>query len=117
MRRLFTTVVMFMLSGLVPLALSAGFCGTKPCCHLHADGSTASLDTRPKCCETVSDFSAHSEEATSAKTTQLHPQLVDPDGPVQAVLLPATPACTHGRIVSGPPHPRQRLATLSILLI
>ncbi len=117
MRRVYATVVMLMLSGLVPLALTAGFCATKPCCHLHADASTAFLDIKPKCCETVSDFSAHSEEATSAKTTLLHPQLVDPDASVQAVLLPARPACTHGRIGSGPPHPRQRLATLSILLI
>ena len=116
MRRLYATVVMLMLSGLVPLALTAGFCATKPCCHLHADASTASLDTKPECCETVSDFSADSQEATTAKTALLHPQLVESDGPVQAVLSPATPACMHGRIDSGPPHPRQRLATFSILL-
>lgn len=117
MRRLYAAIVMLTLSGLVPLAMSAGFCATKPCCHLHADGSAASLDTRPECCETANDFSAHSEEATAAKTTLLHPQLVDTDGPVQELRLPATPASPHGRIDSGPPHPRQRLATLSILLI
>jgi hypothetical protein len=117
MRRLYTAVVILMLSGLMPLAFAVGFCATKPCCHLHADASSAFLDIEPKCCETVSDFSAHSEEATSAKTTLLRPQLVDSDGPVQAVFLPVRQACTHDRVGSGPPHPRQRLATLSILLI
>jgi hypothetical protein len=116
MRRLYAAIVVFALSGLLPLAAAAGFCAAKPCCHTHADAGAASLASTPECCGTTSSFSAHSTEATSAKIAGVQPQLGDSGGRVQ-VVLPAISVPNRRGIETGSLHTRQRLATLSILVI
>jgi len=116
MRRLFAAVVVLLLSGLLPLAAAAGFCAAKPCCHPHADAGTASLATSPECCGTTSNFSAPRTEATSAKTAGVQTQLADRVVREKRV-LPVIAVSTCSGIETGSPHTRQRLATLSILLI
>ena len=116
MRRLYAAVVVLLLSGLLPLAAAAGLCAAKPCCFPHTDAGTVSLAASPECCGTTSNFSANRIEATSAKTAGVQPQLVDTGGRVQPV-LPAISISTRGGIETGSLHTRQRLATLSILLI
>jgi len=115
MRRLYAAVVVLSLSGLLPLVAAAGLCAAKPCCHPHADAAAASLATNPGCCGTTSNFSAHSTEATSAKTAGVQPQLVDRVG--REHVLPVIAVSTRSGIETGSLHTRQRLATLSILLI
>ena len=116
MRRLYAAVFALLLSGLLPLLAAAGFCAAKPCCRPHADAGAASLVTSPECCGTTSNFSAHSTEATSAKTAAVQQQLVDTGGRVQQVFSAIAVPARRG-IEAGSLHTRQRLATLSILLI
>lgn len=118
MRRLYAIAVVFLLSGILPLAAVAGFCATKPCCRAHSHSSMSSLGAKPGCCDTINcDTTAQRIEATGAKSTTAQPQ------PSVATLSPlavitAPPANHwHDRLDTGPPPTRQRLATLSILLI
>src|SRR5436189_4210314 len=118
MRRLIAVAAVLLLSGLMPLTAMAGFCAARPCCRTHTHGSTASLSTNPACCdETNCDTTAHSVEATGAKTSSVRPQLVATQVTVQHIAVAPAPGDGGDRIDTGPPRTRQRLATLSILLI
>jgi hypothetical protein len=116
-RRLYAIAAVLLLSGLLPLAANSGFCAAKPCCRIHSHASTASL-ANPACCNpTNCDTAIHYVDATSAKSTTVQPQVVVAAIRAQEVLIAAQSDATI-RVDSGPPPlTRQRLATLSILLI
>jgi len=109
-------VIVLAVSGLLPLTVMSGFCAAQSCCRSHA--GTASVDTNSACCdETNCDTSAQQVRATSAKTATVPPQLVFTLLTPSSNIITAQRTDHLGRIDTGPPPTRQRLATLSILLI
>src|SRR4029077_5923526 len=76
MRRVFAIASVLLLSGFLPLAANAGLCAAKPCCRVHPRASTAALGASSGCCNpTNCDATAHSVDATAAKSTTVQPQL------------------------------------------
>lgn len=114
-RRLFAVVAALLVSGLLPLAAAAGVCVAKPCCHTSHTARIAA--SSPRCCSTNAESAAAQSPATNAKTSTAQPHAI-----ASAVITPhlaAAAARTEmpSRVDTGPPSTRQRLATLSILLI
>ena len=117
MRRAIAAAAVLILSGLLPLAATAGLCAMKPCCHAHRDASPMARASDPKCCsETNCDAASSHVDATASKTMTVHPTFVaTPAAQVDVVVVARL--VPHDRLDTGPPPTRQRLATLSILLI
>lgn len=113
MRRLFTMVAVILLSGVLPLAASVRLCPRRSCCRPHT--KTATLTTN--CCTPARcESPARSDEATSAKSASVQPQLFVAGVIAQHAVARTTTSDVPRRIDTGPPV-RQRLAALSILLI
>jgi hypothetical protein len=118
MRRALAIATVLLVSGLLPLAAATGFCAQQPCCHAHHHAGTASLGTHPDCCnETNCDTTTHHVDATSAKSIPAQPQLAIVPLAPQAIAATLASHGASGGPDTGPPPTRQRLATLSILLI
>jgi hypothetical protein len=118
MRRVFAIAAVLLLSGLLPLAANAGFCAARPCCRIHAHASAASFGANGCCNPTNCDATAHSVDGTTAKSTTAPPPLFVAAVFAKTVVLLRTPSEMAARVDTGPPPlTRQRLATLSILLI
>ena len=117
MRRFFVLAAVLLLSGLVPLAASAGFCARRVCCRTQSNAGTAAVGSNPGCCKVNNGDTANHNEATNAKALQVQLQLAS-----MAVGVPATTAVivasdSPRRTTGSPPPTRERLATLSILLV
>src|SRR5690349_14854652 len=76
LRRILAVTAIVLLSGMLPLAGSTGFCASKPCCRGHARSGPA-LGSHPACCnETNCATPQRDSEATAAKIVALHPILL-----------------------------------------
>jgi len=117
MRRLFAVATVLLLSGLLPLAASAGLCATKRCCRGRSQ-ATATVGANTECCHPTScGADTRDVDATSAKSAP-QPQLIVAAVSAQSVVIASTPSHATVRVDSGPPPvTRERLATLSILLV
>ena len=114
-RHAIAIAAMLLLTGVVPLGASSGFCADKPCCRSHSP-SAAAFASHPACCnETNCAPPSRNTEATAAKSIAAQPH--DVAATVSVVVTPpmATRSCDV-LTVESPPMSR-RLATLSILLI
>ena len=104
-----------LLSGVLPLAASVRLCPKRACCR--AQAKTATLTTTPGCCTPARcESSSRSDEATSAKSVSVQPQLFVADVTARHADVRTTTSDAPRRIDTGPPV-RERLAALSILLI
>lgn len=117
MRRLFAVAAVLLLSGLLPLAASARLCASKRCCRSRSR-ATATVGATSACCNPTScGTETRDFDATSAKSAP-QPQLVVAAVSAQKVVFATTPGNATARVDSGPPPlTRERLATLSILLV
>ena len=117
MRRLFAVAAVLLLSGFLPLAASAGLCATKRCCRSRSQAA-ATVGANSECCNPTScGTDTRDVDATSAKSAP-QPQLIVAAVSVQKVVIATTPSNATVRVDSGPPPlTRERLATLSILLV
>ena len=118
MRKLFAAFALVILTGVFPVVASQGLCATRPCCHGHESGGKE-IGTIPACCnETNCSQAAPGESELTQQTKILSPVLAvaavndNVDLPPAAVIVPQR----HSFQVGSPPT-RQRLATLSLLLI
>ena len=111
MRILTALLVLMILTGVAPLAAAAGFCAGKACCPSGDEAAVMAAD----CCNDISCAETSEEFAPAGKeeqVTSLSP-LSNLSG---ALLLPQGPQ--RRAPVSAPVQsPRERLASLSILLI
>jgi hypothetical protein len=115
MRRAIAIATMLLLTGVVPLSASSGFCADKPCCRSHGP-SAAAFASHPACCnQTNCAPPARNTEATAAKSIAAQPHLVA-DVVAIVVTPPIVTRSCEVLAVESPPTSR-RLATLSILLI
>jgi hypothetical protein len=116
MRRLFAVAAILLLSGLLPLAASAGLCATKRCCRSRSHATAVGANS--ECCNPTScGTGTRDVDATSAKSAP-QPQLVVAAVSAPKVVIAITPSNATVRVDSGPPPlTRERLATLSILLV
>ena len=117
MRRTFALVAVVLLSGMLPLAASVGFCGDKPCCRSRIALATASLGAPRPCCNETNCSAARDTEATNAKGASVRVQF-----PVVVVTTARTLITSGAEYAlalpfTGSPPTARRLATLSILLI
>jgi hypothetical protein len=116
MRRLFALIVVLTVSGLLPLAASAGVCAATTCCRAHA-ASEPSIAAPPCCNETRCVPAPPDAQAT----TEIAKTLVKPSAPVISLaallLVSAMPRITEPAAHGSPPAQQRRLAALSILLI
>jgi hypothetical protein len=117
MRRLFAVAAVLLLSGLVPLAASAGLCATKRCCRSRSH-ATATVGANSECCNPTScGTDSRDVDVTSAKSAPQTQHIVAAIS-AQKVVIGTTPSNAPVRVDSGPPPlTRERLATLSILLV
>lgn len=117
MRRFFAVAAVLLLSGLLPLAASAGLCATKRCCRSRSH-ATATVGANSECCNPTScRTDTRDVDATNAKSVP-QPQLIVAALSAQKVVIATTPGNATIRVDSGPPPlTRERLATLSILLV
>ncbi len=118
MRRVFALAAIVMLSGFLPLAASAGFCATRPCCRGHAQISDISLGAHPACCnETNCATASPDAEATvhAKRTVKQSPVVTAPL--VSSVIAHHSFAHFAQHFNVGSPPTQRRLAALSILLI
>jgi len=114
-RRGIAIAAILLLTGVVPLGASSGFCADKPCCHSHG-ASAAAFASHPACCnETNCAPPTRNTEATAAKSIAAQPHLVA-DVVMVVVTPPIVTRSCEVLAVESPPTSR-RLATLSILLI
>ena len=112
MRKLLAAVAFLVITGVLPAVASAGICAAQRCCHSHPVAS------RPGCCSETNCSTAPVDEFTqSTKDAHLHSRHIGlvAEGVIAPVRRLLVPDCisTH----PGSPPIRQRLATLSILLI
>lgn len=119
MRRALAIAAVLVVSGLLPLAAASGFCASKPCCRAHDHAHASSVAASRDCCtEGNCNTAARDTDATSANNVAPSPQIamvmVAPY--VLAVTMPPSHSA-NGRCDTGPPPTRERLATLSTLLI
>jgi hypothetical protein len=115
MRRLAAVATLLALSGLLPLSAMAGFCARERCCRPHS--ATTAMATNPACCgQTTCDTTAQKVQATSGKSTIVPPQIAGTLATSSRIVV-GRQSGTSDRIDTGPPPARQRLATLSVLLI
>jgi hypothetical protein len=116
MRRLFALIVVLAVSGIIPLAASAGVCAATPCCRAHASGEQSIA--APPCCNETNCAPAPQD---AQATTQIAKTLVKPPVavflpsvlPVTCAMPPVAEPSAHG----SPPAQQRRLAALSTLLI
>ena len=117
MRRLFAVAAVLLLSGLLPLAASAGLCATKRCCRSRSRAAATVSATSACCNPTSCGTDTRDVDATTAQSAP-QPQLVVAAVGAQEVIIAAMPRNATVRVDSGPPPmTRERLATLSILLV
>jgi hypothetical protein len=117
-RKVFAVAVVLILSGLAPATAVIGFCAKMPCCfgQAHDGSSVASNDA--DCCTTINCYEAPSQDLTAAAKART----IAASAPAVfaiAVTIPATPPVARAAFddTSPPPTTRQRLSSLSILLI
>jgi hypothetical protein len=114
-RRAIAIATMLLLTGIVPLGASSGFCADKPCCRSHGPNAAA-FASHPACCnETNCAPPSRNTEATVAKSIAAQPHFVA-DAVTVVVTPPIVTRSCEVLAVESPPTSR-RLATLSILLI
>lgn len=119
MRRALAIAAVLVVSGLLPLAAVSGFCASKPCCRAHDHAHASSVAASRGCCTEINcNTTARDTDATRAKNFSVPAQvaMVSIAPHVIAVTM-ATPQSARGRCDTGPPPTRERLATLSTLLI
>ena len=110
-------VLVMLLSALAPATAVLGFCAKMPCCFDEAHDGQALETNNAGCCTTINCYEAPSHELTvSAKAKTVHA--------TASVVLPAIAPIPVLEIASATfddPSPplttKQRLASLSILLI
>ena len=119
MRRALAIAAVLVVSGLLPLAAASGLCASKPCCRAHDHAHASSVAASRECCTEINcNIATRDTDATSAKNISVPPQvaMVAVAPYVIATTMPASESAS-GRCDTGPPPTRQRLATLSTLLI
>ena len=117
-RKVLALAVVLIVSGLAPATAVIGFCAKMPCCFGEAHDGPALAANNADCCSTISCYEAPSHELTvsaKAKTTTAA-------GPAVLAVVAALPAAPNvGSYsfddTSPPPTTKQRLSSLSILLI
>jgi hypothetical protein len=116
-RKVLALAVVLIISSVAPASAVIGFCAKMPCCfgevHDGPELGTANAD----CCTTISCYEAPSHDLTvtaKAKTATAHAPVIVP----VVAALPA-PVAARGAFddTSPPPTTKQRLSSLSILLI
>lgn len=116
-RKTVALAVVLLIAGLTPATAVIGFCAKMPCCFGEPHDAPALAANDAGCCTTISCYEAPSHELTvaaKAPMAKIGAPLVLP--PVASV--PAVPVSRHAFDDTSPPlTTKQRLSTLSILLI
>jgi hypothetical protein len=118
MRKLFAAFALVLITGVFPVMASGGLCTARPCCRGDQSGAKE-ISTLPGCCnetncsQAVPGESELTQQTKRVFTEQAVAVVVD------IVRLPPATVIVRNldRFALGSPPTRQRLATLSLLLI
>lgn len=116
-RKVLALAVVLIISSVAPASAVIGFCAKMPCCFGEAHGGPELGAANADCCTTISCYEAPSHDLTvtaKAKTAASHVPVIVPLVAVLPALVPARRAVDDS---SPPPTTKQRLSSLSILLI
>ena len=116
-RKVLALAVVLIISSVAPASAVIGFCAKMPCCFGDAHDGPELGAANADCCTTISCYEAPSHDLTvtaKAKTATAHAPVIVP----VVAALPAAVAARGAFDDTSPPlTTKQRLSSLSILLI
>jgi hypothetical protein len=119
MRKLFAAFALLVITGVLPTMANAGMCAARPCCRSHQAAPTSTVSHQDCCSETNCSTAPAHELAPSEFTRNAHLQPLHVGVVAKQVIAHFRPLLVPERISihPGSPPTRERLASLSILLI
>lgn len=116
-RKTLALAVVLLIASLAPATAVIGFCAKMPCCFGEPHDAPALAANNADCCTTISCYEAPSHDVTVTAKAKAATTLSLAVVPVVAV-VPAAPTARHAFDDTSPPlTTKQRLSSLSILLI
>ena len=118
MRKALALMVVLIFSGLAPATAVIGFCAKMPCCFGDAHDGVVLASSNADCCTTISCYEAPSHELTVSAKAKNATATAPAMSPVMVAFAMTPPIARRAfDDTSPPPSTKQRLSSLSILLI
>jgi hypothetical protein len=116
-RKALALVVVLITTSLAPATAVIGFCARMPCCFGEAHDGPVLGTNNPDCCTTINCYEAPSPELTVSAKAKSIAATAPAVLPVVAVIASTHLERRSFDDTSPPPTTKQRLSSLSILLI